>query len=167
MTSGPLYHYFPSKAELVRAAAEAVTDVASPRLVEATQRSGTVVDRLVALLEESDQLIREYPQIAAFDYAIRQESPRWLNLQDATATVYQAVLHSIAQVVSDAKADGTLADHVDADGATRSIFAMIRGLTELAATTPEDEHHATLRAAKGLIRGNLFGNSETQGKHRS
>lgn len=164
MTSGPLYHYFPSKSELVKAAAEAVTDVASPRLVQATRRSGSVVDKLVALLEESDQLIREYPQIAAFDYAIRQESPRWLHLQDATATVYQAVLDSIAQVVSDAKADGTLDDNVDPDGATRSVFALIRGLIELAATTPEDEHHATLSAAKALIRGNLFLNKKTQRK---
>jgi AcrR family transcriptional regulator len=156
MTSGPLYHYFPNKSELVRAAAEAVTQMASTRFVEATHRPGTAVDRLVALLEESDQLIREYPQVAAFDYAIRLESPRWLNLQEATATVYRTVLDLIVEIVTDAKSDGTLNADTDTEGASRAIFALIRGLTEMAATTPEADHHVTLSVARSLIRGTLF-----------
>lgn len=156
MTSGPLYHYFPNKSELVRAAAESVTQMAATRFIEATHRPGTVVDRLVALLEESDQLIREYPQVAAFDYAIRLESPRWLNLQEATASVYQTVLELIVEIVAAARENGTLDDEVDVDGASRAIYGVIRGLTEMAATTPPKDHHATLSAAKSMIRGTLF-----------
>jgi len=164
MTSGPLYHYFPNKSELVKAAAEAVTQMAAQRFVEATHRPGTIVDRLVALLEESDQMIREYPHVAAFDYAIRLESPRWLNLQDATATVYRTVLDLIIEIVTDAKKDGTLDSQIDTDGASRAIFALIRGLTEMAATTPEEEHHVTLDVAKSLIRGTLFGTEKAERK---
>jgi AcrR family transcriptional regulator len=156
MTSGPLYHYFPNKSELVKAAAEAVTQMAAPRFDQATHRHHHPVDRLVALLEESDRMIREFPHIAAFDYAIRLESPRWLNLQEASVTLYQTVLNLIGEIVASAHADGTLNEDIDVDDATKAVFALIRGLSELAATNSEEDQHRTLAAAQALIRGALF-----------
>ncbi|WP_156670005.1 TetR/AcrR family transcriptional regulator, partial [Mycobacterium sp. E3305] len=45
MTSGSLYHYFPNKAELIKAAIAARTDVALPRLRAAAERPGSAVER--------------------------------------------------------------------------------------------------------------------------
>lgn len=156
MTSGPLYHYFPNKSELIMAAAEHVTALVKPRFIAATQRPGSAVERLEALLNESDQLIREYPHLAAFDHAIRVESPQSMNLRESTATVYQTVRALVVEIVHDAKRDGTLAADVDVDGVSGAIFALILGLAELAATTSEDAHHLTIGAAKSLIHGSLF-----------
>ncbi|WP_156763641.1 TetR/AcrR family transcriptional regulator, partial [Mycobacterium scrofulaceum] len=66
MTSGSLYHYFPNKAALIKAAIAARTDVALPRLRAAAARSDDVVDRLAAVLDEASRMMREQPHLAAF-----------------------------------------------------------------------------------------------------
>src|ERR1700716_2493396 len=65
MTSGSLYHYFPNKAELLRATGEEIEDVVLPRLQAAAARSDNIADRLEAVLHESIQLMHDYPSLAA------------------------------------------------------------------------------------------------------
>ena len=74
VTSASLYNYFPNKSELIKAAIAARTDVALPRLRQAAARPGGVIDRIEAVLDESGRLMREYPDIAAFEWVIRAES---------------------------------------------------------------------------------------------
>ncbi|WP_369829577.1 TetR/AcrR family transcriptional regulator, partial [Mycobacterium sp. E787] len=74
MTSASLYNYFPNKSELIKAAVAARTEVALPRLRRAAARPGGVVDRIEAVLDESGKLMREFPDLAAFEWAIRAES---------------------------------------------------------------------------------------------
>ncbi|WP_141682118.1 TetR/AcrR family transcriptional regulator, partial [Mycobacterium malmoense] len=59
VTSASLYNYFPNKAELMKAAIAARTDVALPRLRAAAAQPGTAVDRIEAVLDESGRLMRE------------------------------------------------------------------------------------------------------------
>src|SRR5262245_3028356 len=66
MTSGSLYHYFPNKSELLRATGQEIEDIVLPRLRAAAARCDDVIDRLDAVLDESKQLIRDYPYLAAF-----------------------------------------------------------------------------------------------------
>ncbi|OBI49481.1 TetR/AcrR family transcriptional regulator, partial [Mycobacterium sp. E787] len=74
VTSASLYNYFPNKSELIKAAVAARTEVALPRLRRAAARPGGVVDRIEAVLDESGKLMREFPDLAAFEWAIRAES---------------------------------------------------------------------------------------------
>src|ERR1700731_2244649 len=73
VTSASLYNYFPNKSELIKAAVAARTEVALPRLRQAAGRPGGVIDRIEAVLDESGRLMREYPDLAAFEWAIRAE----------------------------------------------------------------------------------------------
>ncbi|WP_142254568.1 TetR/AcrR family transcriptional regulator, partial [Mycobacterium colombiense] len=57
VTSASLYNYFPNKSELMKAAVAAQPD--------------NVVDRLAAVLDESSRLMRDYPDLAAFERAMR------------------------------------------------------------------------------------------------
>ncbi|WP_156736583.1 TetR/AcrR family transcriptional regulator, partial [Mycobacterium sp. E3298] len=57
VTSASLYNYFPNKAELIKAAIAARTDVALPRLRAAAERPGSAVDRIGAVLDESGRLM--------------------------------------------------------------------------------------------------------------
>src|SRR5690606_893650 len=50
ITSGTLYHYFPNKGELVRAAFADIAEVALPRLAAAAERVDGVLDKLMAVL---------------------------------------------------------------------------------------------------------------------
>jgi AcrR family transcriptional regulator len=156
MTSGSLYHYFPNKAELVTATMAEFADIAIPRLRQAGRRGANFRDRLLSLLDETDQLMREAPHIAAFERAIRVESTHHLDLAAIGESAFQALHNLITENIEEAAREGSLGPDADVQGASNAVYAMMRGLSEHGATAPADEYHATLRAMKLLIRGTLF-----------
>lgn len=156
MTSGTLYHYFPNKAELVKATFEESAARAVPRFVQASDGNGDFLHRLVSLLDESDRLMQEYPHFAAFEQALRDESMHHLDLDVTSATVFKSLWELITEIVNSAVAEDALHKNIDADGARGVLYALIRGLTERAATSSAEEQHATLQAAKLLVCGQLF-----------
>ncbi|OBH59438.1 TetR family transcriptional regulator [Mycobacterium mantenii] len=157
MTSGSLYHYFPNKAELLKATVKEIEQLVFPRLRAAGGRDGNVVDRLEAVLDASDRLMREYPYLAAFERAIRAESAAYLRSGDPNRTGFKPLRGIIADIIEDARAQGALAADIDAAGTIDALYALTRGLTEQAANLTPQAYHATLSAAKQLIRGTLFG----------
>lgn len=148
VTSANLYNYFPNKADLVAAAIAARAEIALPRLRRAAQRPGTVVDRIEAVLDESGNLMREHPDLATFEWAIRAQN---------AVTVYPGEdgsggLEALRDIIT-----GIVEDGRDARGpAIEVVYALVYGLTELAATGSPETYHAALAAAKRLIRGALF-----------
>lgn len=137
VTSASLYNYFPNKSELIKAAVAARTEVALPRLRRAAAGPGDVVDRIEAVLDESGRLMREYPDLAAFEWAIRAETG------DSGFTAFRDIIEGIL-----GSADR---------GAVEAVYSLIYGLTELAAALPPEDYHAALASAKRLIRGTLLG----------
>jgi AcrR family transcriptional regulator len=143
-----LYNYFATKRELLKATAQSIEELTLPRLRAAAQGPADVVDRLDALLDESDRLMREYPYLAAFERAMRAES------DDSNRAGVQAIRTLIAEIIDDAGGSGALAVDVDAEAVVDVLFALARGLTERAqAPHPSQD---TLATAKRLIRGTLF-----------
>lgn len=160
VTSASLYNYFPNKSELIKETIAARADAAMPRLRRAAEGGGNIVDRIEAVLDECGELIREYPQLAAFEFAIRAEDGIALDAQEGSGQLgevgFTAFREIIRGLVEDARRRGELAEQADTAGAIEAIYALIYGLTELAATLPLDQFHAALSAAKGLISGTLF-----------
>ncbi|WP_396872732.1 TetR/AcrR family transcriptional regulator [Mycolicibacter heraklionensis] len=152
MTSANLYNYFPNKAELVAAAIAARAEIALPRLRRAAERPGTVVDRIEAVLDESGNLMREHPDLATFEWAIRAQN---------AVTVYPGEtgsggLEALRDIITGIVDDGDSSDATGARPAVEVTYALLYGLTELAATGTPEAYHAALAAAKCLIRGTLF-----------
>jgi AcrR family transcriptional regulator len=159
VTSASLYNYFPNKSELIKAAIAARADVAMPRVRRAAEGSGDVIDRIGAVLDECGQLMREYPDLAAFEFAIRAEN---VGASDGRKPRRQPkgfeAFHEIIEVViEEARLRGELGDDPDPRAAVEAIYALVYGLTELAATLPAKEYQAALSSAKVLVRGTLFG----------
>ncbi|ORW30080.1 TetR family transcriptional regulator [Mycobacterium paraense] len=148
VTSASLYNYFPNKSDLIEAAIAARTDVALPRLRRAAERPGSPIDRIEAVLDESGRLMREFPDLAAFEWAIRAESAVALDPRLAGSTGFTAFRGIIEGIVDGAP-----------EGAVEAIYSLIYGLTELGASLPPEDYQAALRAAKKLIRGTLLGPS--------
>ncbi len=142
VTSASLYNYFPNKSELIRAAVAARTDVALPRLRRAAARPGDAIDRIEAVLDESGQLMREFPDLAAFEWAIRAES----DAEVAGSEDFNAFRDIIEGILQGASA-----------GAVEAVYSLVYGLTELGASLPPEEYQAALGSAKKLIRGTLLG----------
>ncbi|OBB68548.1 TetR/AcrR family transcriptional regulator [Mycobacterium sp. 852014-50255_SCH5639931] len=160
VTSASLYNYFPNKAELIKAAIAARTDVALPRLRAAAAGAGTAIDRIEAVLDESGRLMREYPDLAAFEWVIRAEGVADVDARLAGGARFQAFREIIEGVVDDAYRQGELAHRPDRDSVVEAVYALIYGLTELAATSPPRGYHAALDSAKKMIRGTLFAPGE-------
>src|SRR5262249_27595284 len=134
---------------------------AMPRLRRAAEGPGGIADRIEAVLDECGNLMREYPDLAAFEWAIRAE--RDPTPDGATGDVgpelepgFSAFREIIEDVVGDAHRRGELGDHPNPRGTVEAIYALIYGLTELAATLPPEDFQAALGSAKELVRGTLF-----------
>jgi AcrR family transcriptional regulator len=160
VTSASLYNYFPNKSALIKATIAARTDTAMPRLRQAAEGPGDIVDRIEAVLDECGQLMREYPDLAAFEFAIRAETvaapvPRKARTRPRNPG-FEAFREIIEGVVEDACQRGELGDHPDSRAVVAAIYALVYGLTELAATLPPENYHAALSSAKVLVRGTLF-----------
>ncbi|OBH26337.1 TetR family transcriptional regulator, partial [Mycobacterium sp. E342] len=151
ITSASLYNYFPNKAELINAAIAARTDVALPRLRAAAARPGTAVDRIEAVLDESGRLMREYPDLAAFEWVIRAEGA--VARDSRLAADFQVFRGIIEGVIDDAYRRGELAHRADRNGIVEAVYALIYGLTERAASLGPEAYAATLASAKDLVRG--------------
>jgi AcrR family transcriptional regulator len=160
VTSASLYNYFPNKSELIKATIAARADAAMPRLRRAAQGDGGTVDRIEAVLDECGHLMREYPDLAAFEFAIRAEHVTTPDGPEVEAG-FETFREIIRGVVADAHRRGELGDHPDPRGAVEAIYALVYGLTELAATLPPEDYQAALSAAKVLVRGTLFDGRQT------
>lgn len=156
VSSAALYNYFPTKSDLLTAAVAQIEAVALPRLRASGQRGGDVVDRLAEILDESDQLMREYPYLAAFERAIRAEAAAVVPPLRTSGAELEPLREIIADIIVDARARGALPNGCDTDGVTDAVYALVRGLTEQAASLPGPAYRAALQAAKQLIRGTLF-----------
>ena len=153
VTSASLYNYFPNKSELIRATIAARAEASMPRLRRAAAGPGDIVDRIEAVLDESGKLMRDYPDLAAFEWAIRAENVAG---GPQAGVGFEAFREIIEGVVAGAHRRGELGDHPDSRDVVEAIYALIYGLTELAATLPPDEYQAALSSAKVMVRGTLF-----------
>ncbi|MEO3784771.1 TetR/AcrR family transcriptional regulator [Actinocorallia sp. B10E7] len=156
MTSGSLYHYFPNKSELVKAAFLELSGISLPRLAAAADRADGVLDKLMAVLDEGDRLLRDYPFAVAFDRAIRVESAADLHLAEDSDTIFTAIRDVVVGIMEQARQEGALRPEVDVESASNAIYTIMLGLCEHTAATPPEVYQATGRALRLLIRGSLF-----------
>lgn len=154
MTSGSLYHYFPNKTELINATFDECAEMTIPRLAASAQRNDDFRDRLIAIFDECDQLMREYPLIAAFDRAIRLGSAR--HLAENRDTLFSSLRDVFLDIIKQARREGALPRGSDIDSVATAIQVVLQGMTDFAATAEPDVYHSTIKALKRLVSGTLF-----------
>ncbi|MFV8053617.1 TetR/AcrR family transcriptional regulator [Mycobacterium sp. 48b] len=156
MTSGSLYHYFSNKSDLLDATVTRIEEITVPRLRAAAQSSTDIIGRLDAVLDASEELLREYPYLAAFEQEMRAERSAPPRGDDRSSAGFEALHNIFRTIISDAQRQGALAHDADALGATDALYALSRGLTAQAAGLSPDAYRATTDAAKRLIRGTVL-----------
>lgn len=154
MTSGSLYHYFPNKTELIKATFDEVAEMSIPRVIAAGNRDSPFRDRLMAVLDECDQMMREFPDIAAFDRAIRVSSAR--HLAESRETMFSTLRDVLVDIIKQARKEGALRRGTSIDSVASAMFIVLRGLTDYGATSPAEDYHSTVAALKKLVSGTLF-----------
>ncbi|OJZ66704.1 TetR family transcriptional regulator [Mycolicibacterium diernhoferi] len=154
MTSGSLYHYFPNKTELIKATVDEWAELTIPRIAASAQRGEDFRDRLVAVFDECDQLMQEYPLIAMFDRAIRVGTAR--QLAESRETLFSSLREVTLDILRQAKREGALPRGAQLESVANSIYLVLQGMTDYAATADPEEYHATVKALKRLVSGTLF-----------
>ncbi len=156
LTAGTVFYYFPTKAELVVATFEELAEPVMTKLRAEATVEVAFPDTYIAWLKAGIAVTSAYPHLAAFSNAVGIAGE-----EDPTLRV----LHSRAndaqhRLVADLVEMGARAEQFRADLATDAIadmlFALMRGLTELASTTPSDRFRAAMTAAVHLMDGTLI-----------
>lgn len=110
----------------------------------------------MALLDECEQMKREYPLLAAFDRAIRAESTQHLHLAENADTLFRSLRGVFVDIIEQARREEALKPGVDVEGAATAMSVLLRGLTDYAAVSSAEEYHQTIVSLKQLISGNFF-----------
>lgn len=156
MTSGSLYHYFPNKAEIVKATYIEVAEATMPRLAAAAEQAGGLIDRLVAVIDQGAQIVQEYPYAVAFDRAVRAPGTDQAVLSEISDSIFASLRDIVEGVIAQAHREGELSPDATARGATNAIFAIMRGLYDDAGLTATRDFRDTVQALQLLLRGHLI-----------
>jgi AcrR family transcriptional regulator len=161
MTSGSLYHYFPNKAEIVRATYLDVSAVAMPRLTGAAEQAEGCVEKLVAVIREGGQIVQEYPYAVAFDRAVRAPGVEDVGLSKVSDSIFESLRGIVDDVIHQAHRDGELSPEVTPQAATNAVFGLMHGLYDYTTTSTPADFRATVQAVQLLLRGALIESRHT------
>jgi len=161
MTSGSLYHYYPTKADLVTAAAEELEALINPRLLNAADEHTEFLDKLMAVFDETDRIKQEFPYLTAFDRALRVGGRGRLELTTDSEAVFTAMRDIFVSIIEQAREAGALDPATDVAGASDALYIVFQGLADYAVTATPAEYHCAIGALKSLIAGTLFAPQQT------
>jgi AcrR family transcriptional regulator len=157
VTTGALYHYFGSKAELFAAVHRRVQGVLLDVYRDAFAREKTCVAQLCAGLETAVTVSREHPGMSEFAAIAPVEIQRHRELGEILEADVEGVRSFFTHLVQEASRRGEIATGVDTEAVVNVVIATFFGLAWLRAHVARDEEHeAALRAFQRLIRATLF-----------
>ncbi len=133
VTSASLYNYFPNKAGTDQGDDRGQGRHRDAPAAPAAEGPGDIVDRIEAVLDECGHLIREYPDLAAFEWVIRAENAPG-TAPDAGRERRLCDVPQHHRGLVETRAGAVNSVRPGPRGAVEVIYAIIFGLTELAAT---------------------------------
>jgi AcrR family transcriptional regulator len=157
LTTGALYHYFESKAELFAAAHRYVQSVLLGAYQGAFAAQTTCVAQLCSGLEASLAVTRQHPKLAHFASIASLEIQRHPELAEILDQDSQGVRSFFARLLAAGRKRGEIAADIDLDAVVNLVVSSLFGLAWLRSQLEhEEEHVAAIRAFQRLLRGGLF-----------
>jgi AcrR family transcriptional regulator len=157
ITTGAIYHYYASKAELYVAVYDEVQRVVFSAFEEAIAPHSSLLDRFGAVLDTSVALNREDPSLAGFVVGVAGEAQRHPELGELLAPLRSVNADFLHRLVRDAVESGELADGVDPQAVEDLLNAVLSGLARFSNQTADAERHARAVAAlKRFLAGDLM-----------
>ena len=156
ITSGAVYHYFPSKTELVIAVYRLGANEIVDRLAAVVDPEASLIDNVARFFEYSDDVATdETRRRASLVLSMIADVPRHPELH---SVLYETnKLRILFEGLVDAAAvRGEVSSDFDRSTIVNLLIAMMRGVTAEFVLASDEEHRETLRAFQRLIRGDLF-----------
>ena len=156
ITSGAIYHYFPSKAELFAAVFDQAQEVVYDAFERAVAPPGTLTERFERILDSAVEFNRVDPSLGGFLVAVPMEVQRHPELADLMAPRRSRSGVFVHEMVSSAHANGELADGVEPQAVEDIIAIVISGLAIFSTVNGDAERHAAaVRALRLFLEGEL------------
>lgn len=157
ITTGAIYHYYSSKAELYVAVYEAVQTIVYGAFEKAITPHGTLVDRFGAVLDAAVELNRDDPSIAGFVVGVASEAQRHPELRDLIAGIRGTGSGFLRQLAVDAAAHGELAPDISVEALEDLLNAVLSGLARFSNQTGDAGRHAgAVEVLKRFLDGTLM-----------
>jgi AcrR family transcriptional regulator len=157
ITTGAIYHYYPSKADLYVAVYGEVQTIVYGAFEAAIAPHETLVARFGAALDAAVELNREDPSIAGFVVGVASEAQRHPELSallEAGRRVSTGFLHRLA---TDAARRGELAADISPEALEDLLNAVLSGLARFSNQTGDSVRHADAVAVlKRFLAGTLM-----------
>lgn len=157
ITSGAIYHYYPSKAELYVAVYEQVQTIVYGAFEKAVIGHDTLRDRFGAVLDAAVETNRIDPSIAAFVVGVAGEAQRHPELRALLAPVRAQHHRFLHRLAADAAERGELQPGVSPDAVGDLLTAVLSGLARFSDQTGDARRHADAVAMlRRMIDGTLL-----------
>jgi AcrR family transcriptional regulator len=157
ITTGAIYHYYPSKADLYVAVYAEVQGIVYGAFEKAIAPYDTLVARFGAVLDTAVELNREDPSIAGFVVGVASEAQRHPELRDLLRASNAVTTGFLQGLANDAKTRGELQDDITADALEDLLNAVLSGLARFSNQTGDSVRHANAVAAlKRFLAGTLM-----------
>lgn len=157
LTTGALYHYFGSKAELFAAVHRHVQEVLVGLYRRAFAEEDTCVAQLCAGLDAAVELTAEQPLFAHFASIAALEIQRHPELSAVLETDTQGVREFFAHLFAEGRKRGEIAPETSTDAVVNLVVSTLFGLAWLRAQVQRSEEYAAaIRAFQLLLQGALF-----------
>lgn len=154
ITTGAIYHYFPSKLEMYVAVYAEVQDLVYSAFEHASDSHLPFVDRLSAILDSLVDLNDADPSLTCFVVGVAAESQRHPELMAAIKPFRQRNAQFLHQLCADAVVQGQIHDDISVDALQDLIDVLLSGLARFSTVTSDnDRGRAAITALKHLVAG--------------
>jgi AcrR family transcriptional regulator len=163
ITTGAIYHYFASKADLYVAVYEEVQVMIYDVFEKAVAPYVDFPSRLAAALDAAVEINQRDSSIAGFVVGVPDERARHEHLRERLGLLQGRSRTFFGALVDDAKERGELAPDVTADAVNDMVTAITSGLARFSTQVEPRRHREAAAALKRLIDGTLIVPARTRG----
>ena len=156
ITTGAIYHYFPSKAELFAAVYETVQHTMYDRFELEIARPGSLTERFSAILDAAVELNKSDSSIAGFIVTVPSEMQRHPELIELLVPIRNQTATLISRLVAEAARAGELVDGVKPKAVVDLLNSVMSGLAVFGTVTGDiDRHRDAISALQQFLAGQL------------
>lgn len=154
ITTGAIYHYFPSKLDMYVAVYAEVQDLVYSAFEHASDVHGHFVDKFSAILDALTDLNAADPSLTSFVVGVAAESQRHPELLVAIKPFRERNAQFLHQLCADAIAKGQIHEDISVDALQDLINVLLSGLAMFSTVTSDnDRGSAAITALKHLVAG--------------
>ena len=154
ITTGAIYHYFPSKLDMYVAVYSEVQDLVYSAFEDASDNHLSFVERLSAILDSLVELNAADPSLTCFVVGVAAESQRHPELMAAITPFRQRNAQFLHQLCADAVSRGEIHNDISVNALQDLIDVLLSGLARFSTVTNDNERgRAAITALKHFVAG--------------